>query len=327
MSPAGGRAVVWRAARLVAMAAGFLAAAAPAAAQHQPPGGDAVFERHVVDVSPARGVTIDLVDISNVLGSVRVEGHDQAALTIVAHKRAPDRGTLDRLKVSLVPDPRGPVQIATALLPAAEARPVGAGTVRIDLVVRAPRNARVRAQVWKGTVELEAMDNGGELTTNEGDIAVRNVAGTISTHSTRGRQRFASVFGAVDAQGLYGEMQLELIEGARLMAMLYEGRIVARQIRSRTVSLLTTRGDIVLEASPVRPARYSVASLTGDIFVRVSGPVSVRARSRDGQVVLPAVLQPRRAGGAQHGERGPEAQRTGVVLRSRHGDIRFVLAE
>ena len=68
----------------------------------------AVVERDVVELAPARGVSIKSIDVDNRLGDVRIEGHDRDNISILAIKRAPDMETIERLKVSLVPDPNGP---------------------------------------------------------------------------------------------------------------------------------------------------------------------------------------------------------------------------
>ncbi len=252
--------------------------------------GAALVQRDLVEVSPAKGVTIQLVDIDNRLGDVRIEGHDRDTISILAVKRAPDQETMERLKVSLVPDPSGPVTIHTSLKAGEEARPIPAGSVRIDLVVLAPRQARVRAQVWKGRVEVKRVDNGAELVTDEGDIDVTQVSGTVTTQTGHGRHTFAQVYGAVDAQAVDGSMDLDLVRGDRLAAVVHVGNVTARRIRVRDVSVRITRGSARLEGEAVAGGRYAVAAYQGNVEVRFStrAPMRLRARARGGQVNLPA---------------------------------------
>jgi hypothetical protein len=258
-----------------------------------------LLQRDVVEVSPAKGVRIELVDIDNRLGNVRVEGHDRDSISILAVKRAPDQETMERLKVSLVPDPRGPVSITTALKAGQEARPIPAGSVRIDLVVLAPRQARVRAQVWKGRVELKGVDNGAELATDEGDIDVTQVSGAVSTQTGHGRHTFAQVYGAIEAHAVDGSMDLDLVRGDRLAAVVHEGNVFGRRIRVRDVSIRITRGSVKLEAEAIAGGRYAVASYWGNVEVKFSSkvPLRVRALARSGEVFLPSRLHRRRGPG------------------------------
>src|SRR5207248_8777024 len=82
-----------------------------------------VDERARVDVAPAGAAFKQLV-IDNPLGDVRVEGYDGTAIRIETRKHAPDEDTLDRLRVSLVPNPDGTVRITTTADASRESKPV-----------------------------------------------------------------------------------------------------------------------------------------------------------------------------------------------------------
>ncbi|HEY6038585.1 MAG TPA: hypothetical protein VIV58_30090, partial [Kofleriaceae bacterium] len=119
--------------------------AAPAFAEPTPAAKGAakgeVVERSRVEINPAGHAFTNLA-VDNPLGDVRVEGYDGNAVQIETRKHAPDDDTLDRLRVSLVPDPDGTVRITTSAA-ATEAHPVSRSAVGIDIVIRAPRNARI----------------------------------------------------------------------------------------------------------------------------------------------------------------------------------------
>jgi hypothetical protein len=292
------------------------------------PGG--VVERDRVEVAPAGEVTISQVVVDNRLGDVRFEGHDGPEVTIYAVKRAPDDATLDRLKVSLVPDPAGPVRIATALQAAPEARPVMAGSVTIDLVILVPRAARAVATTWDGAVSLENLDGGGEATTNTGDIAIVNVSGTVLTHGGRGSQRIRQVFGAVDAEGVEGAIEIEVVRGARLGARLHDGRIKARAISAPDVELSTTRGDIEFVGEALPGGSYRLLSYHGNIAVSFGRGAAFRvdALARRGRIVAPARWSGlARAGAGLVGLVGGGPQPAALFVRSAHGDIRLGLID
>ncbi|HEX2686947.1 MAG TPA: hypothetical protein VHN14_10035, partial [Kofleriaceae bacterium] len=152
------------------------ASAAPRHAAPLPASGTGVpnvSERSRLSIEPA-GHAITRLSIENPLGDVRVEGYDGSALQIETHKFAPDDDALDRLHISLVPNPDGTVTIRTTADGGKEVKPVARGAVRIDLVIRAPRDARVEAAVSSGTLEVVNMDAGGDLDTGSGAIWVRN---------------------------------------------------------------------------------------------------------------------------------------------------------
>ena len=299
---------------------------APRPTPSTPPSGG-VVERDVVDLSPARGARIERLDVDNRLGDVRIEGHDRDAITIVAVKRAPDQETLDRLKVSLIPDPSGPVIISTSLLAGQEARPIPAGSVRIDLVVKAPRSAQVQAQVWKGRIAVTGLENGAELVTDDGDIDVSEVTGSVSTQSGHGRHSFARVFGAIDARTVDGDLDLDVVRGDRIAAVVQAGDIVGRRVRVREMSVLVTRGSIRIEGDALAGGRYQIASYWGDVEVRLGRraktALRVRAHSHGGGAVsLPPGLRRRvSADGAITGVIGSSRHFAELDLRTHVGSI------
>ena len=297
----------------------LLAAMAGAAAAE--PG---VEERDVVELAPAKGQHVGKVAIDNRLGDVRIEGHDRDVITIIAVKRAPDQETLERLKVSLVPDPSGPVSISTSLLAGKEARPIPAGSVRIDLVIMAPRSAPVEARVWKGRIQIKGLDAGAELTAVDGDIDVEQVSGAVSTESSHGHHSFAQVFGAIDAHAIVGDLDLDVVRGDRLAAVVQEGQVVGRKVRVRDISIRVTRGDIDLAGEAMVGGHYQIASYWGNVQVRLGKkvPMRVRAQARVGLVTLPRRFRRQDADGAiVTGDAGSGRSPADLDLRTRVGVI------
>lgn len=286
--------------------------------------GKAVVERDKVDLAPAEGVEINRVAIDNRFGEVSVVGHDAPGVTIVAVKRAPDEATMDRLKVSLVPDPTGPVSIATSLVAIDEARPIAAGSIRIDLLVYVPRSARIAATTWNGAVALESLDRGAEVTTNEGDIRVQSCSGAIETHAALGKQEFFEIFGTLEAEGVAGEMSFQTIKGDRLGAVMHDGPIRARRVRAREVALRTTRGDIELTGEPVAGGIIRIAAHRGDVRVTLDEGASFRveAVARRGAVAARGVELERR-GGRSVGIHGTGRDTAGVFVSTHLGNIAF----
>jgi hypothetical protein len=289
---------------------------------------DGVFEHDVVEVQPGKK-PIKTVTVDNQLGDVRIEGHDGKGLVIVAYKRAPDDAALDQLRVSLVPDPDGPVRITTAIDRAAEKTTLPAAQVRIDLVVRAPRGAKVDARVGEGELVVRNMDAGGDLDAGAGEITVENVAGTIYARSVDGDQSFAEVFGDLDAQALSADLLFDTVRGDALIASVHDGTISARKVASKHIELRTTRGKIHLESELALGGKLVVASRSGDVDVTVksAGALKVKAFA-GGDLALEGAETTTDAERewvrARYG-RGKRA--AAVELRSRFGDVRFAVVE
>ena len=287
-----------------------------------------VNERARLSIEPS-GHPINRLSIENPLGDVRVEGYDGTAIQIETHKFAPDEDSLDRLHISLVPNPDGTVAIKTTADGGRELRPVPRSAMRIDLVIRAPRDARVEAAVSSGTLEVINMDAGGDLDTSSGPISVRNVQGEVLTHSVSGMTRLAQVFGSVDAQTLSSDVDLDTIGGDRLVASVHRGRIDGRRVRARNVELTTTEGMIMLEAEAALRGRLVVSSFKGDVNVQLRdhGGLLVRARGTKVDLGAPARPQPNGWVEASFGPRTTLIETALVEIRAPHGNVKFAIIE
>ncbi len=265
------------------------------------------------------------LSIDNPLGDVIVQGYDGTALQIQTRKTAPDDDTLDRLRVSLVPNPDGTVSIKTTA-DKGESKPVARGAVRIDMIIHAPRDARVEAATSAGRLSVCNMDAGSDLDSAAGPIVVQNVQGEVLTHSVSGATQIGMVFGSVDAQTLASDLALDSIGGERLVASVHHGRIDGRRVRSRDIELTTTDGRIMLEAEAALRGRLVVSSLTGDVDVRLRrhGPVMVRARGT--KVDLGTAFKTQPDGWAQTAF-GTGENPTLVELRANEGTLKLVVVE
>lgn len=317
--------------RALALAALVAAAAAPAAAEPpaaEPPPTEPplspLIERARLELQPP-GRPFTKLEIDNPLGDVRVEGHDKATIEIETRKQGPTEEALDRLHVSLTPNPDGTVRLTTTVDGGREFRSLARGQVKLDLIVRAPRDARVEAASSSGALEVQNMDNGGDLDTASGRIHVRNVSGELSTHSMSGPTQLTQVFGSVDAQTLSSQIELDSIGGERLIASASDGKIAGRRVRSRNVELTTVNGMIVLEGEAPLRSRVIVASIRGDISVRLrrSGAAVVRARGTKVDLGVAYVrTQPDGWVEAQFGRHG-SAMASLIEMRSRAGIVTF----
>jgi len=283
-----------------------------------------------VEVAPA-GHPITHVAIDNPLGDVHVIGYDGKTLKIEPRKQAPDEEAMDRLRVSLVANPDGTVRITTAVDRDRESKPLARSAVRIDLVIHAPRNAKIDASVSAGKLVLENMDAGGELDTASGPISVHNVSGEVWTHSLSGSTQLVQVFGSVDVQSMSADVDLDTINGEHLVASAGKGKISGRRVHARDVELTTTDGRIVLEAEAALRGHLVVSSLHGDVDVRLHRHGAVVVKARGNRVELgTATTRTSKADGwvtAQVGQTDQREVAASVELRSRYGNVQFSIIE
>jgi hypothetical protein len=293
------------------------------------PGG--MVERDTVKIAPARGVKIKRVTVDNRLGDVDVVGHDEAYVALTVVKRAPDGTTLDRLKVNLVAEPDGTVDIGAALVAAQEARPVPARAVRIDISLEMPRSAHVEVRAWNGKIAVSGVHAGATLSAHAADLTVTDVRGPVVTDAARGTQRLSGVKGDVDAEAAYGDLDLDGIAGHVLAARVHTGQLTATRVRSRKVTMRTTFGDIHFTGELLAGSSVDIASYGGSVEVRLprgGGLVRIDASSERGRVESRVEL----AGGSRdrgrlvgsHGRGGkPVALRVSSVV----GDVSLGLVD
>lgn len=287
-----------------------------------------LVERARLEIQPA-GRPFKQIAIENPLGDVRVEGYDGSAIQIETRKQGPNEEAIDRLRVSLVPNPDGTVRMKTTADGGPEQTKLARSQVRIDLIVRAPRDARIEASATSGALEVVNMDAGGDLDTASGRITVRNVAGELSTHSVSGATSLTQVFGSVDAEILSNDLALDSIGGERLIASVNHGRIEGRRVRSRHIELTTIDGHIVLEAEAALRGKFIVSSFKGDIDVKLrrNGVLVVRGRGAKVNLGANVKSQPNGWLESQHGQRAANQSPAVAELQSRHGTVDFQLVD
>ena len=291
--------------------------------------GKGLVERSRLEVAPGGGKPITQITIENPLGDVKVEGHDGDSILIETRKAAPDEEALERLRVSLIPNPDGTVRIATTADGGKEVKSIARASVRIDLIVRAPRDARIAAAVSSGKLEVVNMDAGGDLDTASGPISVKNVSGGLSTNSVTGATSIQQAFGSVEAQTLASDVSLDTIGGERLVASANRGTIAGRRVRARVIELTTTEGTISLEGETSLRGRVVVATLKGDVDVRLrrQGAVTVRARGHKVNVGAGAITHPDGWVEMRYGQLAANARPALVELRSRYGMVQFAIID
>jgi DUF4097 and DUF4098 domain-containing protein YvlB len=171
---------------------------------------------------------------------------------------------------------------------------------------------------------VTGVENGADLVNDDGDIDVSEVSGSISTQSGHGRHTFARVFGEIDARTVDGDLDLDVVSGDRLAAVVQAGEVVGRRMRVREMSVRVTRGSVHIEGEAVAGGSYRIASTWGNVEVRMGGKAAMRvgARSRSGAVKLSSHFQRRvGTGGDITGYLGSGRSPADLDLRTRVGSI------
>ena len=125
--------------------------------------------------------------VENVQGSIQVEGWDRAEVEITAVKTAlGSGGNLDDVRVALEPGYRA---LSIRTLYAGDSK----APVRVDYRLRVPRQVRLEV-----------------LRTVEGDIAVRNIEGSMDARSLHGNILGVNLTGRVVARATNGNVAVSL---------------------------------------------------------------------------------------------------------------------
>ncbi len=116
---------------------------------------------------------------------------------------------------------------------------------RVDLELYVPRTLAVRARTFKHDIVVSGCRAGTQLSTEAGEVSVRDVRGEVRSYAQRGAQHLARIAGNVDVQGGSASVRLSQIRG-RVRAVLTAGDIDARGIGARRADLRTIGGNITL---------------------------------------------------------------------------------
>jgi DUF4097 and DUF4098 domain-containing protein YvlB len=134
------------------------------------------------------------------------------------------------------------------------------------------------------------------------------------------------VFGSLDASTVSSDLDLDSIQGQKLVASASEGKIAGRRVRAREIELTTTSGNIVLEAETALRSRVVVSSLRGDVDVKLRRNGAVLLRGRGKKLDFGVAAQTQLNGWSQVAI-GQGQDPAIVELRSEHGIVRFAIVQ
>ena len=242
---------------------------------------DAFAEDLEADAVYLPAANVSSLAVRNPLGAVRVNGWDRPQLRIIAHKRARTPGVLPRLKVRVDLDGAGDLRVTTGFYLADQtfnALPLQGAT--IDLTIDVPRGVALTALTFTGDIEVGGFRAGAHLSSQGGQIRVADVVGPVDTRTLHGNQWLEEIRGSLLASGVVGDLALWDIEGQRVEASVFQGQILAREVKGAVVRLRSVVGSIVLTGALLPGGRYDLAVREGDVRLRLQpAPFTVVARA------------------------------------------------
>lgn len=216
------------------------------------------------------------LDVSVISGVIRVLRGEAGTVRV--------RGVV-RARSSFFPwgDVRGRLQRLASDPPVAgDGNSIGVGDLAdrwllrgINLLVEiaVPPDTQVRALADSGDIRIEGIDGPVECETDSGEINIANISAGVRASSDSGSIYIRAVKGAVDARADSGHIDALEIAG--------------------TIDATTDSGDI--QVSQTRVAAICAHADSGRIRVQLApgGGYSVRARTDNGRVELPALARQR----------------------------------
>ncbi len=293
-----------------------------------------------VSVEAKTGEVISRVVVENPLGDVRVIGHSLPFIKVRIIKRAKDKQTLERLRVTVAPSIGSgmsssmaePVVVRSELV----ASPQGKASLArgsVDLVLWVPYKAHPTIRVRRGKVTVSKLSSGVDIHTVDGRIDVSQMLGPVRAQSISGMHNVLDVIGDVWLRGVTSHARMEEVTASEVVAQLHSGNIYAKNIRGSSVALGTVRGMIQFFGGLRPGAKVRLQSVTGAIRVVVNSdtPFDVIARDNKRQVRMPDRIHPRKWEGATIGHwdgNGTSANLSPAVVEigTQHGQIQFSLA-
>jgi multidrug efflux pump subunit AcrA (membrane-fusion protein) len=213
-----------------------------------------------------RGSTLSLTNLS---GDITVRVWDRSAVRVNAEHDKSDQfvaTTKDgMLKLSVSAAEGEPADVDWNITVPAWL-PLEISGIESEIAVTGLR-APVRAISLRGDVHVTSCKGPMELNSTEGEVHAEDVDGNISASSINSVVRLVRVLGPIEAQSINGDIQMDDVSSAKVIASTMNGR--------------------VYYASKFQPhGRYAFSSHNGKVYVGVdkSQPMNVTVSSFNGQL-------------------------------------------
>ena len=201
------------------------------------------------------------------------------------------------------------------------------GTVDIELKV--PRSALVRASTTFGDVEVSAVEGRVEAVTRTGALRLHDLGGDVRGETVTGELRLERILGSVSVASQSGSISAESIQRG-LSANTASGEVTAIGIEGGRVECKSVSGDVRAERIGLEaPLDITVESVSGDVtLTEASGNIALKAVS--GDVVTSGIKTTRLQAQTVSGDVGlhlVEAFSGTMQVNTVSGDVQIALVE
>jgi DUF4097 and DUF4098 domain-containing protein YvlB len=143
--------------------------------------------------------------IDNFAGSITVRNGEEGEMRVIAVKKAPSAGSLDRITIE-VDEREGGLVIETR-----KSQVLGSGSVQFEII--APTNTDLDLHTGAGNVDVRGFRSNLMLDSGAGSLSIQDAAGIIDAQSGAGSISMRGVSGEVDAHSGAGSIDISDAEG------------------------------------------------------------------------------------------------------------------
>ncbi len=197
--------------------------------------------------------------VSNVRGSITVQGEEREDVQVVAVKHLDDKHT-ERTEVQVYQ--KGDSVIVKTRYKDKEHwvdRLRGARVCLVDYTVLVPLNCAVRLNQVQGAIHVSNVD---------GQVKINAVQGEVELHEIAGRTRVHAVNASVQGEGWSGRAEVDTVSGAVEITGAQFSRFKAN----------TVSGDLELNMALDDAGRYDFNSVSGDVTLYLAPERGVESR-------------------------------------------------
>jgi len=249
-SPSKGKTMYTKACRTALISSLLLSAPIAAIA------GESVDERRSVS---GQGV----VEIHNLRGEVTISGWDKDEVHVY--------GDLDDLAEGLIFDVDGEFTLIRVKMPK---RNVSWGDGS-DLEIRVPKKSRVDFEGVSTDLELSDIEGGTSVRSVSGDIRADHIAKRMHINSVSGEIDVTDASGKAKITTVSGDLRLEL-SSTEVSVNTVSGEVDLAMEAMDSLSASTVSGELDISGQLNESGNISMNSVSGDIQLRLAGPVNAR---------------------------------------------------
>jgi len=220
------------------------------------------------------------VNVENPLGNVLITGIEEGSATVVIRKTVwgVSQDDLKALANKMEVDLQG----TDGKLDIKVSVPDAFHDGTVDIELRVPRSALVRASTTYGDIEASVLDGRVEAVTRTGALRLHDLGGDVRGETVTGELRLDRILGSVTVATQSGSISADSIQRG-LTANTASGEVTAVGIEGGRVECKSVSGDVKAERIGLQaPLDITVESVSGDVTLKeASGNIALKAVSGD----------------------------------------------